>query len=1152
MTKKPYFWIAVTLASALCFFFSWRFFTEAFPTLNVDVKMTRAGALDAASRRVAAHRLAPADARTAVRFSNDSNAQNFIELEGGGKDAFIALLKQDIYQSLQWEVRFFREKEADNVSLFFTPQGKSYGFTRHIPEKSPGPALDAAAAREIAETVARRDWDLDLSAGKSPYAPAEQSFQTRPNGRVDHFFVYERSAQRLGKNGEGRIRVTLQIAGDQLVQLRHQVKIPESFERRYAEMRAANTNIATVASLLMGVLYLLGGCVFGLVILRTQHFVVVRPAVKWALLIASLQGAMMLSQIPSGWFNYDTAISANAHIAQAIAMTCAAFLGSWMLLAVSFMAAESLSRKAFGHHPQLWRLWRADAANSTALLGRTIGGYLWVGFDLMFITAFYYVTQHYFGWWSPLESLVDPNILANPLPALEPIANALYAGFWEECLFRAVPLAGAALIGDYMQRRFQGRWGGRRAWLMIGLVVEALIFGAAHASYAQQPSYARPLELFLPAIMWGVVYLRFGLLPGIIFHFVFDLLLMSLPLFVSSAPGLGLDRGLVIAAGLVPLLVLAWARWRAGGWRDLPESYLNAAWTPSVPQPGGQENPEGVGRNRQHGQESARGLRTWLPLLGVFGLAAWLWYSPFKQDSLPLYLDRSEAESAAEVALVQRGVALSGEWKRFSEVVHDQQESDAFIWREGGAAIYAKLAGSYLPPPVWAVRYVRFDGDVAERAEEWLVFVENGVDGKGGREAVPHIRDLRHSIPEARAGKSLTVEQARARAHETLRKRFQREPSDLREISAHETKRPNRKDWEFTFADDRNYPLKTGEAHVSIHMAGDEVVLAGRLINVPEEWQRAERERRSLMRNVQIGVGLLAAALAIGILIVGLMRSMHGGLVLRQFFRIGSLVFILSVFSAANSWQGVAINLTTEQSLESQLWIRAAGLLIGFVMTGLSIGMLAGIAAYDGKGDLCGKFGSLRTGGLLLPGISLAALLVGMTAGLNSLSVPEAPHWASLALLNQNFPVIGSALDGSMFVLRGITVLTFVLMLLNEFNANFSKRRAPTIFVLFVVGLASAMDAPILSGFLIQGLATGLFLTLLYVLLVRFEPKVLLVALMVKPVFAQINLALVAPYPHAQWYALVYTLALCLTGIWWLRLLDGNAGNGEYKVGRVG
>ena len=115
-------------------------------------------------------------------------------------------------------------------------------------------------------------------------------------------------------------------------------------------------------------------------------------------------------------------------------------------LALVFMAAEGLSRRAFPDHPQLWRIWSREAAPTPAILGRTLGGYLFVPIELALIAAFYFVTNRYFGWWQPSEALTDPNILGSALPALAPIGMALQAGFMEECLFRAVPLSIAALL----------------------------------------------------------------------------------------------------------------------------------------------------------------------------------------------------------------------------------------------------------------------------------------------------------------------------------------------------------------------------------------------------------------------------------------------------------------------------------------------------------------------------------------------------------------------------------------------------------------------------------------------------------------------------------------------------------------------------------
>jgi hypothetical protein len=42
--------------------------------------------------------------------------------------------------------------------------------------------------------------------------------------------------------------------------------------------------------------------------------------------------------------------------------------------------------------------------------------------------GFYFITNRYFGWWQPSESLTDPNILGTALPALGPIGAALQAG----------------------------------------------------------------------------------------------------------------------------------------------------------------------------------------------------------------------------------------------------------------------------------------------------------------------------------------------------------------------------------------------------------------------------------------------------------------------------------------------------------------------------------------------------------------------------------------------------------------------------------------------------------------------------------------------------------------------------------------------------
>jgi hypothetical protein len=222
----------------------------------------------------------------------------------------------------------------------------------------------------------------------------------------------------------------------------------------------------------------------------------------WGLLIALLQLLVGFNEWPLVWMNYDTAISTQSFVTQQIMFILLNFLFMGVVLVLSFMAAEGLSRRAFPHHVQLWRLWSNSPASSKAVLGQTAAGSLLVGIFFAYDVLLYFVTSRTLGWWTPSDVLVQPDVLATYFPWLSSIAISAQAGFWEESLFRAVPIAGAALLGS--------RFGGRRWWIAGAMIVQAVIFGAGHAGYANQPAYARVVELIIPSLMFGGLYLFFG------------------------------------------------------------------------------------------------------------------------------------------------------------------------------------------------------------------------------------------------------------------------------------------------------------------------------------------------------------------------------------------------------------------------------------------------------------------------------------------------------------------------------------------------------------------------------------------------------------------------------------------------------------------
>ena len=257
MLRRPAFWIALALLSAGATLVGVRYFPQAFSIVALDITMDRGRALDEARAVASRNSLGPPGYRQAASFSGDNEAQTFVELEGGGKAAFTRMLREHFYEAYTWRVRHFKEGETNESTIRFTPDGRPYGFVELLREDAPGPALDAAAARRIAEEGAASRWSVDLSR----FSLAESGQERRPSGRVDHTFTYERADETLK---EGRYRLRLVVSGDRLTEVTHFIRIPEAFTRRYASMRSANDIIGIGSTVGLVLLYVIGGIGVGM------------------------------------------------------------------------------------------------------------------------------------------------------------------------------------------------------------------------------------------------------------------------------------------------------------------------------------------------------------------------------------------------------------------------------------------------------------------------------------------------------------------------------------------------------------------------------------------------------------------------------------------------------------------------------------------------------------------------------------------------------------------------------------------------------------------------------------------------------------------------------------------------------------------------
>lgn len=1106
MSKRPLFWIFFVLLSGISLFFAIANFSKVMPIVSLDLKMDRRAALRAARSLAEQNHWGPSGAyKQAASFSVDDTVKTFVELEGGGKEAFGSMLDRGLYAAYTWRVRHFREGEANETTVLFTPAGKPYGFVEKLREDAPGRSLSETEARTLAEDQAGRVWQVDLSQ----FLSAETSKEVKPSGRTDYTFVYERPSER---QGEGRYRLRLVVGGDRLTQLTHFLKVPEAFTRHYEEMRSANNAIALGAMVLAVLLYLIGGGGIGLFKLLRQRWVIWRTPVILAGIIALVEALGAINSWPIDWMRYDTALSGSTFMLNRILQVLLMFLLEVFVLSVSLIAAESLTRRAFPHHPQLWRIWSRDAAGTIQVLGRSIGGYLYACIEMAYIVGFYLIAIRFFHWWTPSDSLVDPDILAHYLPWLSAVAPSLHAGVWEEALFRAIPIAGAALIGS--------RWGHRRWWIGGALVLQAVIFGGGHASYPSEPAYSRLVELILPAFVWGIIYLCFGLLPVIIMHYIFDLALFSIPLFTSTSVGARVDQVMIVLCGLLPLGIVLVARLRAPAWGTLGESLLNRAWTPPVPEP--VATPQAVSPSLATTRVSGPRVR-WVAALGVAGLLV-CGFVGLQADSPRFRIGRGEARARGVQTLSESGFQRSDRWKTFTTVEARIGAKEQFVWRTAGRDVYRSLLGTYVMPASWAVREASFTGDVAERAEEWEAWLAG--DGSLIR--------VRHQLPQARPGSSLDEVPARAIAGQAVRERFRLEPSALKEVSAISAKLPARRDWTFTFADTANHALKQGELRLAVEIAGDQVVDARRFVFIPEEWERSFQSEDGLLRALGLVRGGLLALVLITAGVVAIVLWSRGIFSLR----VGGLTFaalaVVFLVGVANRWPATEARFSTAQPLPLQQTMAVLSSVLMQLILAALFGLLGGLGASRTRAAA-----PYRTKAPLALGVALGLMATGVVRLFWLWSRTSKPAGLDVSGAEMALPVLKDAISPIAAVLiRSVTLLVLVRAA-DWFSKGWTERRASTALLLFLFGataghLGSGGTTALWLG---QALVSGLVFVAAYALALRHDLSLAPVVIGTMVALGQLRAAIWCAYPGAPVGALLGFVAVIAVTVLSVRVL---------------
>lgn len=904
---KKIIWLVLLCLSIISIACIYKYFDKAFPFVRLSVTMSAHEAQTQAKIIAQKHDWQVDDFYTAVNFRENNKLQAFVELEGGGKQAYLDMIDHDYHQPYTWVVRFYKPAEVKEYFVAFTPQGRMYEFSIKVPEHEEGAVLRRDQALGIAKQGAF-DWNVDLTL----YEFIEYHNQIQPNGRVDHVFVYQRNDIALQ---DGLYQLKLKVSGDTFSGIDRYIKIPDEFDRRYQQMFAQNKLIAVVA-LYVGIFIYLFIIAFLIMLFfyRNTRYLFIRSYGYMALIFGTILMLASLNMMPLWWNCYQTHSSEFIFLLMRLGSSVLSIMVFAIFVWCINVIAQASDRYIFAKHLQFLKLWTPVSGGSRQVFEQTILGYVGAVLMLGYQIGYNMLTVSW-GWWSPLSRLVDPNVLLGYIPAFSPFAMSMQAGFFEEIAFRVLPLAGIALI----TRNFKNK-----AWWFWGMfVLQAIIFGAMHATYPQQPAYNRIVELMLPSFGFGLLYYYFGVLPGVVMHFVYDAIIFNIPIWTSD-----LWSQKIVAVGLIaiPLLVVLFY------WIRQNRKLINApvaAYNDSVEYQ--EPDVDTMVLSRDLGLPLTHLKKVWLLVFSAVGLLCLFYSQQWNFITPPLIISGQQAQAIAADKIEQLSISVGDNWTVIQNYVEAvQQPGNKFIWQTYGQKEYQNLEGSYLLSGYWVISWKKFIGPVEDRAEEIQVVIDNsGI-----------VRSFRHSLPEYQSGADLSEREALHQAEKQIDEWYGLSRKQLQVISSESKKLSARRDWMIKYKDISVENILDGQCIILIKLAGDKLAEVHRTIQAPEVWLRQNVD-------YQMKIGIIKTILFILLMIIIAIAGLIVFVRCRRFDQllksigIATLVlFGIRIINCCNGWYQILVVMNTTEPLLNQIVTLSTSILVGYLAFGFMFAAL--------------------------------------------------------------------------------------------------------------------------------------------------------------------------------------------------------------------
>ncbi|MBX9573595.1 MAG: CPBP family intramembrane metalloprotease, partial [Candidatus Obscuribacterales bacterium] len=734
--------------------------------------------------------------------------------------------------------------------------------------------------------------------------------------RTDHYFTFE--DEKNDYKG-GKQRYTVYVSGNKVSEFSSEFHVPESFDRKYAEIRSYNDLLKLISSVLFAIVS--AGTVFAFV------WALSTGRLRWRLVFFAAIGSFLLeffdywNYLPSVLQQYDTSKSLQGFLSQQIISSILSCCQAGLLSAVVVGGIEAVYRTKFPKMPAVENFLSARALSNKTILDSIVAGIFIFGIHLGYVAAFYLVGNSA-GIWSPLE-VREVSTLSSVVPAYSAFSVGVNASISEELMYRVFCFVLAQML-------FKNFW--------VANFIQAVGWAFMHSDYPQEPAYARGVELTIVGLFYGWIFKRYGVVTGIISHFVYDAFLGVTSLLLSGSP-------LLAASGLVacspPFIALAIGLMKRRDGTTIPsddelknENYISNLKV---------EKEEEEEVHLQHRPLGAKFRTALISVCFVSLLVSAFVQVPMIGDWAQIRINKGQAEDIALRYLREHGVSET-DWRTSVSLYRNlgEEESQYGFEKEGHNRMRDKMKLAREPVLYW----VRLFKEKQQR--EYAVILS----GTG------RVLAMRVDEEEEASGGSPSEAAVRDMVEKFLKiQRPELQPVVFDSITKQD--KPNRVDYSLTY----EVPsLKMGDARflVNIGTVGNLVSFPQLRWDIPESWT-FERNKQTLKDLISWGaMGVLGVVVfAAGIYwVVGLFRSQ--AIHWRPALIAGVVTALVVLLNEVNGFPAQVAGYETDVPFGSFLTSAFVRTLISAIMYG------AGYALIFAIGHAAFR--------LLFPGVSLLSL----------------------------------------------------------------------------------------------------------------------------------------------------------------------------------